>query len=102
MDTSEGKQWEAISEVVYNELENAKVNASKQRIIVDGARLTINQTARNIADKTHNDVDEVREHVMLWLEEAADPDDPNCDEMEMAGNIERWVDDARRAAQSSK
>ena len=103
LDTSEGKEWEAISEVIYGELETAKVNACKRRIILDdGVKLTIHQAARNLADKTGHDVDAVREHVMLWLEEAADADDADCDDMEMAADIERWIDDARKGSPSSK
>ena len=103
LDTSEGKEWEALSEVVYGELEAAKVDARKRRIVLDaGTKLTINQVARSIADKTGDDVDAVREHVMLWLEEAADPEDPDCDEMKMAGDVERWMDNARRADLLSK
>ena len=103
LDTSEGKRWEAVSGVVYGELEAAKVNARKRRITLDGgAKLTINQVTQRIADKTGNDAEAVREHVMLWLEEAADSDDPDRDdEMEMARDIDRWIDDARRANQSS-
>ena len=104
LDTQEGKEWEAVSEVVYGELETAKVNARKRRIILDdGAKLTINQVAQRIADKAGTDADAVCEHVMLWLEEAADSDDPDRDdEMEMARDIERWIADARRTPQSSK
>ena len=104
LDTPEGKSWEAASELVYDELEAAKVHVHKRCIIFDdGAKLTINQVARRIADKTGQAVEAVTEHVMLWLEEAADSDDEERDDgVDMGSAIELWVEDVRRSAQSSK
>ncbi len=97
LDTPEGKKWEAVGESVYGELEEAKANVHTRRIIlVDGATLTIDQVARRIADKTDQDIAAVQEHVMLWLEEAADSDDEERDDdLDMGAAIERWLNDVR-------
>ena len=105
LDTPEGKAWEALSEVVYNELETAKANVHKRRIIWrDGAKLckiTINQVAKQIAEKTGNEAEAVNEHVMMWLEEAAESDNPDRDDdIEFRDEIAKWIDEI--AAKSLK
>ena len=73
----------------------------KRRIFLpDGSKMTINQVTRRISDKTGHDPAAVREHVMSWLEEAADSDDPERDDdMQMGEDISRWINDARRSSQ---
>jgi hypothetical protein len=100
MDTPEGKAWEALSEVVYAELETAKINVRKRRIILKNearlAKLTINQAARYIADKTGHDSYAIREHVMFWLEEVGESDDPERDDdLELPDEIQTWIEEAR-------
>ena len=104
LDTAEGKQWEAVGEAVYDALETAKINVHARRIIMDdGAKLTLNQAAKRLADKTGSDADAIREHIMSWLEEAADSDDEERDDgLDMGNVIERWIDDARRSTKSSQ
>jgi hypothetical protein len=104
LDTPEGKRWEAVGESVYSELEEAKVNVHTRRIVLgDSATLTIDQVARRIADKTGQNAEAVQEHVMLWLEEAADSDDEERDdEVNMESAIESWLDDVRRSARPSR
>ena len=101
LDTTEGKKWEALGELVYAELEAAKVNIHKRRIIlIDSEELTIHQVARRLAEKTGENLEAVREQVMLWLEEAAESDDEEHDDgLDMGSAIERWIDDVRRSAQ---
>jgi len=104
LDTAEGKRWEAVGESVYGELEEAKVNVHTRHIILgDSATLTIDQVAKRIAAKTGQDIDAVREHVVLWLEEAADSDDEERDDdLDMGSAIGRWIDDVGRPAQPSR
>jgi hypothetical protein len=104
LDTAEGKQWEAVGEFVYSGLEEAKVNVHARRIILgNSATLTIDQVAQRIAEKTGQDIEVVREHVMLRLEEAADSDDEERDdEVDMGAAIERWLDDVRKSVRQSR
>ena len=105
LDTPEGKLWEAVGETVYDELDEAKVNVHKRRIILgDGQRLTINQAARRITDKSGHDIEAVRENVMLWLEEVAiDSDDEDRDaDVDIRTAIDQWVHDARSFVQPSR
>lgn len=102
LDTPEGKHSEQIGELVYNDLERASVNVEKRRIILEnGAKLTINQVSRNIADKSANDADIVRANVMEWIEEAADAvDDEDDDVIQM--NIRTWLKDERKSARNAR
>ena len=96
LDTDEGKRWEATSENVYQELETAKVDINKRLILVlDGQktkRLTLNQAVKRVADKIGEDIRDVREHVLSWLEEAADLADADRDE-ESNEAIQRWINE---------
>jgi len=96
LDTDEGKRWEATSENVYQELETAKVDINKRLILVlDGQktkRLTLNQAVKRVADKIGEDIRDVREHVLSWLEEAADLTDADRDE-ESNEAIQRWINE---------
>ena len=96
LDTDEGKRWEVTSENVYQELETAKVDINKRLILVlDGQktkRLTLNQAVKRVADKIGEDIRDVREHVLSWLEEAADLADADLDE-ESNEAIQRWINE---------
>lgn len=100
LDTAAGKKWEAIGEMVYDKLEEAKINVHKRQIIFGeptSAKLTINQMARRLVDKTGEDVKVIREHLMLWLEEAADSDNEERDEdVDMDSAIARWISDVKK------
>ena len=106
LDTAKGKRWEAIGEVVYDELAEAKVNVHKRQIIIPGepvAKLTIQQAVRRIAGKTGLDIEVVREHLLLWLEEAAESDNEKRDEeVDMESAIARWVAEANKLVKSSR
>ena len=49
-------------------------------------------------DETGEDAKAVREHVMLWMEEAADPEDGERDE-DIDDAIQPWLEDIRQSHQ---
>jgi hypothetical protein len=72
LETAEGKRLEEIGIFVYEKLEDAKVTVKKRLILVDGKRLTVNQATARILENTEYKREEIREHLILWIEEASD------------------------------
>jgi hypothetical protein len=100
LDTEEGQASEALGTKVYDCLED-KVEARpfKKRIkFPDGPELTVTQTSQRLAEQINEDPMAVREHVLLWLEEASMPDDPDMDgdqQEEFEKATECWVEEER-------
>ena len=104
LDTVEGKKWDDVGEKVYDALGAAKVNVHERLIAMgDGAKMTIELAAKYVADTTGEDVAAVCEHILLWLEEAGESDDEERDDgVDIDIEIQRWIDDTRRAAQPAR
>ena len=102
LDTPDGKRWEVTGEKVYDQLETARINVTARRFLVRDdtrtRRLTFNQAVRRVIDETGEDAKAVREHVMLWMEEAADPEDGERDE-DIDDAIQLWLEDIRQSRQ---
>ena len=101
LDTPEGKRWEGIGIFVYEKLEDARVSVKKRLIIMDGKKLTLNQAADRIMEKTEYERAEIKEHLIIWLEEASDAiegDSEDADD-DVIDNLTRaWVKAERSLA----
>ncbi len=85
---------------VLDALEQAAVDARERRIVwPDGARLSIEDTARKIHSDSGAPLDMVQSHVVGWLEMTYEPQGLDEDQMEEFERlIEQWItpyDDAR-------
>ena len=78
---------------VLDALKGASVDARKQRIVwADGARLSIEETARKIASASDAPLSMVQSHVVGWLEMIYEPEGLNEIQMEEFEQlIELWI-----------
>jgi hypothetical protein len=78
---------------VLDALKLASVNARQRRIIwPDGARLSIEDTARKIHSESGAPLDMVQSHVVGWLEMSYEPEGLDEDQMEQfEREIELWI-----------
>ncbi len=100
LDTEEGQAWQTLGEKVYDCLEaGTEAKPSKKRIkFPNGPELTVAQTSLRLAEQLKESPIAIREHVVMWLEEASMPNDPNMDgdqQKEFEKAIERWVSEER-------
>lgn len=101
LETAEGKRWEGIGIFVYEKLEDAKISVKKRLIIMDGKKLTLNQATARIMEKTEYERSEIREHMILWLEEASDAierDSEDADDDVIDDLTRAWVKAERSLA----
>jgi hypothetical protein len=102
LDTPEGKRWEGVGIFVYEKLEDARVSVKKRLIIMDGKKLTLNQATARIMEKTEYERAEIKEHVILWLEEASDAierDSEDADDDVIDEITRAWVKAERSLAE---
>jgi hypothetical protein len=78
---------------VLDALKLASVDARQRRIIwPDGARLSIEDTARKIHSESGAPLDMVQSHVVGWLEMSYEPEGLDEDQMEQfEREIELWI-----------
>lgn len=78
---------------VLDALKQASVDAGERRIVwPDGARLSVEDTARRIHAGSDSPLDRVQSHVVGWLEMIYEPeglDDEQMEEFERL--IEQWI-----------
>lgn len=78
---------------VLDALEQASVDPHERRIVwPDGARLSIEETARRVHLQSGAPLDQVQSHVVGWLETTYEPrglDEKQMEEFERL--IERWI-----------
>lgn len=93
--TEEGKRWEALSGLVYDALDAARVNAQARRILFKGKKLTLNQAVQNLAKDLNEKPEAVRGHVLMWLQEASESDNEDRDDdndVDYDAEIEQWIE----------
>lgn len=78
---------------VLDALENASVDPLQRKILwPDGARLSIEQTARRIQTQSGMPLDSIQSHVVGWLEMTYEPQGLNEHQMEeFELLIEQWI-----------
>ena len=78
---------------VLDALEHASVDARERKILLaDGARLSIEETARRIHGQSGMPLDRIQSHVVGWLEMTYEPkglDEHQREEFELL--IEQWI-----------
>jgi hypothetical protein len=98
LDTEEGMtSMRALDEVAVA-LEGVDLDVEKRRIVwPDGKRLTIDQTARRIRNKTATDLRVVETHLMCWMAMRFEPKGLDRKQMEaFEFRINQWVEDHKR------
>jgi hypothetical protein len=104
MDAPEGQQSIEASDLVFDALGDAGVDARQRKIVwADGRRLSIEQSAERISAE-HPDVprDLIETHVVGWLESCLPA---SCSERqleELDRLIEPWLDDYERTSRGAR
>lgn len=84
---------EAVLFEVLDALEHASVDPLERKILLpDGARLSIEETARRIHAQCGMPLDRIQSHVVGWLEMTYEPkglDEQQMEEFELL--IEQWI-----------
>lgn len=94
LDTKAGKDWEETGVFVYDKLEKAKADPGSRLIIFeDGSQHSVIGATQALATELGRERKAIHEHILLWLEEAADPLDDDVDDNEFAEEIQIWIDE---------
>ena len=99
LDSEEGETSMEAMDIVFETLENAKLDLKSRKIIwPDGSRLTIRQTIKRIHMESGIDMDPIESHVIAWMEMDFVPEGLDEKQMEIFEyQINDWVNDHRNA-----
>lgn len=95
MGSEEGLQSMDALDCVFDALEGASVDLSEKRIIwSDGQRLTIEQSAERIQERSGLDRHAIVNHIIGWLQMEYVPEGLDDKQMEMfESHINAWVEE---------
>ena len=98
LDTEEGMTSMRALDEVAAALEGVDLDVERRRVVwPDGKRLTIDQTARRIRNKTATELRAIETHVLCWMEMRFEPkglDRKQTEAFEV--RVNQWVEDHKR------
>ncbi|MCR4307252.1 MAG: hypothetical protein NUV80_01695 [Candidatus Berkelbacteria bacterium] len=105
MESEEGRQSMDALDCVFDALDGASVDLSEKRIIwSDGQRLTIEQSAGRIQERSGLDKHAIVNHIIGWLQMEYEPEGLDDKQMEMfESHIDAWIEEYEETrSQSSR
>ena len=93
--SEEGQDSMEAVDYVFEALQGADLDIAGRKIIwVDGQKLTIEQSVKKIYKQTGMNIEDIRSHIIGWLELDYEPKGLDDEQMELfESQINAWIDD---------
>jgi len=95
LESEEGQDSMEAVDYVFEALEGADLDIAGRRIVwADGQKLTIDQSVKKIYKQTGMNIEDIRSHIIGWLELDYEPKGLDDEQMELfESQIDAWIDE---------